>query len=200
MICEICNMKIKMPKKILSSLIKKSTFEEITLPLCSLYYYQFLQQFFFFVSYSYASWWFNVHILTLSLSSAYFYYKLFLISQPKNCRSYFWKHSALHTWATWCWTDDWFIISLWEFQMQWEDEVKYLLNLTAKEQRFIHLFFSLNIMLFNTLGMKRWFWKDWTHILKMDLILRLFNPNFFFVFSSHKWFLFFFWWGIFIIF
>lgn len=93
MICEICNMKIKMPKKILSSLIKKSTFEEITLPLCSLYYYQFLQQFIFFVSYSYASWWFNVHILTLSLSSAYFYYKLFLISQPKNCRSYFWKHS-----------------------------------------------------------------------------------------------------------
>jgi len=67
--------------------------------------------------------WFNVHISTLSLSWAYFYYKLFLISQPKNCRTYFWKHSALHTWATWCWTDDWFIISLWEFQTQWDDEV-----------------------------------------------------------------------------
>jgi len=85
--------------------------------------------------------WFNVHISTLCLSWAYFYYKLFLISQPKNCRSYFWKHSALHTWATWCWTDDWFILSSWELQTQWEDEVEYLLNLTAIEQSFIHPFF-----------------------------------------------------------
>lgn len=146
MICEICNMKIKMPKnknkKILSPLIKKSTFEEITLPLCSLYYEPFLQQFIFFLFYILTLHeWFNVHISTLCLSWAYFYYKLFLISQPKNCCSYFWKHSALHTWATWCWTDDWFILSSWELQTQWEDEVEYLLNLTAIEQSFIHPFF-----------------------------------------------------------
>jgi len=42
------NQDAKKTKKILSPLIKKSTFEEITLPLCSLYYEPFLQQFIFF--------------------------------------------------------------------------------------------------------------------------------------------------------
>eukprot|EP00493_Phyllostaurus_siculus_P022253 UN22585 len=37
-----------MPKNKKTPLIKKSTFEEITLPLCSLYYYPFLQQFIFY--------------------------------------------------------------------------------------------------------------------------------------------------------
>jgi len=116
------------------------------------------------------------------------YYKPFLILQPKNCRLFSLKHSALHTWVTWCWTTTGS-----EFQTHWRMfQMKYCSIWRQKNNPTCALHTSSsNIILFNT-----WEWKDGPerieHTRWNGLNSTLFNPKSIFVFSSHNWFLFFF--------